>query len=169
LLDDAQGQLGCAGSQTIAVLVDAGEWYFQQVIIVHVSATDHGDIFGDLQTSIQYCSEGAHGDGIVIAKHSVRPGLELQQFLHAVVAGGVAGIVAVAIFHDVLRWQAQTTLGKRNRIPGLAVESRAYIRATDMCNSFASHFNEVVRGYHSSIHVVNSHEIRGDSRKLSIE
>src|SRR5208283_5281747 len=112
LLDDVQGQAGDAFTEAGSILIQAGKRDPKEIVIVDVSAADHGDILGHIQSGFENGAESTHGQWVVAAEYAVGPWIQLQKVLHGPVTASVRLVVSASMFGDIAWRKAQTMFRK---------------------------------------------------------
>jgi hypothetical protein len=151
------------------LLIDAGERNFQEFVVHDVAAADDGDIFRDAEPSVENGGNGAVGDGVVVAKNSVRARIELQQLFCCGVAGGVADFFHVLDVVNQFRIYSQSHFCERTLVAFHAAHHRAETAAADVRDALASDFGEVPSGECADLFIINADEMGRESSETAID
>jgi hypothetical protein len=144
LLDDIQGQAGDVLTEAGSILIETGERNAKKVVIVDVSAADHGDVPGYFQSGLENGAESPHSQWVVAAKHAVRPGIQLQKLLHGTVAASISRVIAASMLDDVTIGKTQTMFRECRQVTSLTINRGADLGTGDMGNRFAADINQML-------------------------
>src|SRR5882757_728652 len=110
--------------------------------ISKISASNKRDLLRNTQPCLTSGCHSAYRRRIVVAEHTIRSLLVLQQLLHSLVSSQISTLFNMLHRNDILRRRLSSVLRQRLLVPLQAIQGRAQVSSTDMSNPFASDIDQ---------------------------
>src|SRR5256885_15789361 len=150
-------------SNLSAMLVDAGEWNAQRIVVVKIAAPNHRDVVGNTQAVIESIIHGAHRERIVEAEHPVGSWFKTQELAHRLSPALFRSHIPLAFGDDVIVNYFQSGLSQCSLVSFHAADARTGFRPTNMGDSLASDIDQVPSSQHADGFIVHPDKVRGEA------
>ena len=151
------------------MLVDAGEWNAQRIVVVKIAATNQRDVVGNAQTVIERIIHGAHRERIVEAEHPVGSRLKTQELAHRLSPALSRSHIPLAFGDDVIVNYFQSGLCQCSLISFHPADAGTGFRSTNVGDSLASDIDQVPGSQHADGFIVHPDKVRGEAGQASVD